>query len=236
MSLMKELIKGKVKTVYAVDDVNRVMIMYHDKVTAGNGEKEDVIESKGEINCKITDILFKELEKQGVQTHRVDTIGHTMLCTKVDIIPVEFVVRNVAAGSIVRQTSLNEGKVLDFPLVEFYLKDDSKNDPLLTEDRLTLMGYDNMTPIVMKCYAVNMVLKDIFSRIGLTLVDFKLEFGYDSGQNLLLADELSPDSMRLWKKGTQESMDKDIFRKGDGNIIPAYQKILDDLVTLLYNK
>ena len=236
MSLMKELVKGKVKTVYAVDNVEHVMIFYHDRVTAGNGEKEDTISDKGSINCQITDILFKELEKQGVQTHRVDTIGHTMLCTKVDIIPVEFVVRNVAAGSIVRQTTLNEGKVLDFPLVEFYLKDDSKNDPLLTEDRLTLMGYDNMTPIVMKCYAVNMVLKDIFSRIGLTLVDFKLEFGYDSGQNLLLADELSPDSMRLWKKGTQESMDKDIFRKGDGNIIPAYQKILDDLLTLLYNK
>ena len=233
---MKELIKGKVKTVYAVDDVNRVMIMYHDKVTAGNGEKEDVIKSKGEINCKITDILFKELEKQGVQTHRVDTIGHTMLCTKVDIIPVEFVVRNVAAGSIVRQTTLEQGREFEFPLVEYYLKDDSKNDPLLTEDRLTLMGYDNLTPINMKCLAINMVLKDIFSRIGLTLVDFKLEFGYDSGQNLLLADELSPDSMRLWKTGTQESMDKDIFRKGDGNIIPAYQKILDDLVTLLYNK
>ena len=236
MSLMKELIKGKVKTVYAVDDVNRVMIMYHDKVTAGNGEKEDVIKSKGEINCKITDILFKELEKQGVQTHRVDTIGHTMLCTKVDIIPVEFVVRNVAAGSIVRQTTLEQGREFEFPLVEYYLKDDSKNDPLLTEDRLTLMGYDNLTPINMKCLAINMVLKDIFSRIGLTLVDFKLEFGYDSRQNLLLADELSPDSMRLWKTGTQESMDKDIFRKGDGNIIPAYQKILDDLVTLLYNK
>ena len=233
---MKELIKGKVKTVYAVDDVNRVMIMYHDKVTAGNGEKEDIIKSKGEINCKITDILFKELEKQGVQTHRVDTIGHTMLCTKVDIIPVEFVVRNVAAGSIVRQTTLEQGREFEFPLVEYYLKDDSKNDPLLTEDRLTLMGYDNLTPINMKCLAINMVLKDIFSRIGLTLVDFKLEFGYDSRQNLLLADELSPDSMRLWKTGTQESMDKDIFRKGDGNIIPAYQKILDDLVTLLYNK
>ena len=159
-----------------------------------------------------------------------------MLCQKVDIIPVEFVVRNIAAGSIVRQTTLKEGRVLDFPLVEFYLKDDSKNDPLLTEDRMTIMGYDNMTVIEMKCLAINMVLKDIFSRIGLTLVDFKLEFGYDSGQNLLLADELSPDSMRLWKKGTKESMDKDIFRKGDGNIIPAYQKILDDLLTLLYNK
>ena len=236
MSLMKELIKGKVKTVYAVDDVDRVMIMYHDKVTAGNGEKEDVIKSKGEINCKITDILFKELEKQGIQTHRIDTIGHTMLCTKVDIIPIEFVVRNIAAGSIVRQTTIKEGRELEFPLVEYYLKDDSKNDPLLTEDRMTLMGYDNLTVIQMKCLAVNMALKDIFSRIGLTLVDFKLEFGYDSRQNLLLADELSPDSMRLWKTGTQESMDKDIFRKGDGNIIPAYQKILDDLVTLLYNK
>jgi len=233
---MKELVKGKVKTVYAVDNVEHVMIFYHDRVTAGNGEKEDTISKKGEINCKITDILFKELEKQNIQTHRIETIGHTMLCQKVKIIPVEFVVRNVAAGSIVRQTTLTEGKVFDFPLVEFYLKDDSKNDPLLTEDRMTLMGYDNPTPIVMKCYAVNMVLKDIFSRIGLDLVDFKLEFGYDSAGNLLLADELSPDSMRLWKKGTMESMDKDIFRKGDGNIIPVYQKILDGLVTLLYNK
>ena len=158
-----------------------------------------------------------------------------MLCTKVDIIPIEFVVRNIAAGSIVRQTTIKEGRELEFPLVEYYLKDDSKNDPLLTEDRMTLMGYDNLTVIQMKCLAVNMALKDIFSRIGLTLVDFKLEFGYDSRQNLLLADELSPDSMRLWKTGTQESMDKDIFRKGDGNIIPAYQKILDDLLTLLYN-
>ena len=236
MSLMQELVKGKVKTVYAVDNVEHVMIFYHDRVTAGNGEKEDVIEKKGEINCKITDILFNELEKQDIKTHRISTVGHTMLCQKVNIIPVEFVVRNVAAGSIVRQTTLKEGKVLDFPLVEFYLKDDSKNDPLLTEDRMALMGYDNMTVIEMKCLAINMVLKDIFSRIGLTLVDFKLEFGYDSGQNLLLADELSPDSMRLWKKGTQESMDKDIFRKGNGDIIPAYQKILDDLLTLLYNK
>ena len=233
---MKELVKGKVKTVYSVDNVEHVMIFYHDKVTAGNGEKEDVIEKKGEINCKITDILFTEIEKQGIKTHRIETIGHTMLCQRVSIVPVEFVVRNIAAGSIVRQTTLQEGKVLEFPLLEYYLKDDSKNDPLLTEDRLALMGYDNLTEIEMKCLGVNMVLKDIFSRIGLTLVDFKLEFGYDSGQNLLLADELSPDSMRLWKKGTQESMDKDIFRKGDGNIIPAYQKILDDLVTLLYNK
>ena len=121
MSLMKELVKGKVKTVYAVDNVEHVMIFYHDRVTAGNGEKEDTISDKGSINCQITDILFKELEKQDIKTHRIERVGHTMLCQKVDIIPVEFVVRNVAAGSIVRQTTLKEGKVLDFQLVEFYL-------------------------------------------------------------------------------------------------------------------
>ena len=226
---MKELIKGKGKTVYAVEDVNRVMIMYHDKVTAGNGEKEDVIESKGEINCKITDILFKELEKQGVQTHRVDTIGHTMLCTKVDIIPVEFVVRNVAAGSIVRQTTLNEGKVLDFPLVEFYLKDDEKDDPLLTEDRIRIMGDYPIRILKQRAGEVNTILKDIFDKIGFTLVDFKLEYGYDKDGNLLLSDELSPDGMRLWKKGTSESFDKDLFRKGNGDILLAYQTILTNL-------
>ena len=227
MSLMKELVKGKVKTVYSVDNVEHIMIFYHDRVTAGNGEKEDTISDKGSINCQITDILFKELEKQGIETHRIERIGHTMLCQKVKIIPVEFVVRNIAAGSIVRQTTLKEGRVLDFPLVEYYLKDDTKNDPLLTEDRMTLMGYDNLTEIEMKCLAVNMVLKDIFSRIGLDVIDFKLEFGYDSGQNLLLADELSPDSMRLWKDG--KSFDKDLFRKGKGDIVEAYKYILQEL-------
>ena len=120
-------------------------------------------------------------------------------------------------------------------MIEFYLKDDSKNDPLLTKRRLRLMGYDltkEIEPLEQMAHDVNYKLKRIFDMIGLTLVDFKLEFGYDSRQNLLLADELSPDGMRLWKKGTQESMDKDIFRKGDGNIVPVYQKILDNLLNI----
>ena len=232
---MKELVKGKVKTVYAVDDVDRVMIMYHDKVTAGNGEKEDQPVGKGAINCQISGILFKLIKGSTIRTHYLDTVGHTMLCKKVDIVPIEVVVRNIAAGSIVRQTTIDEGTVFNTPLVEFYLKDDDKNDPLLTKRRLRLMGYDlnkDIEPLEQMAHDVNYKLKRIFEKIGLTLVDFKLEFGYDSNGTLLLADELSPDGMRLWKEGTQESMDKDIFRKGDGNIIPVYQKILDDLLNI----
>ena len=236
MSLMKELVKGKVKTVYAVDDVNRVMVMYHDKVTAGNGEKEDNPSGKGEINCQISCILFNLIKGSTIRTHHLDTVGPTMLCKKVDIVPIEVVVRNIASGSIVRQTTIEEGTVFSTPLIELYLKDDDKNDPLLTNRRLELMGYDldkDIKPLEEMAYDVNVKLKMIFKKIGLTLVDFKLEFGYDADGNLLLADELSPDGMRLWKEGTQESMDKDLFRKGDGDIVKAYREILEALNKLV---
>ena len=232
MSLMKELVKGKVKTVYAVDDVDRVMIMYHDKVTAGNGEKEDNPSGKGEVNCQISGILFNLIKGSTIRTHHIDTVGPTMLCTKVDIVPIEVVVRNIASGSIVRQTTIEEGTVFNTPLVEFYLKDDDKNDPLLTKRRLRLMGYDlnkEIEPLEQMAHDVNYKLRKIFKQIGLTLVDFKLEFGYDSKGTLLLADELSPDGMRLWKEGTQESMDKDLFRKDKGDIVTAYRSILEGL-------
>ena len=239
MSLMKELVKGKVKTVYAVDDVDRVMIMYHDKVTAGNGEKEDQPVGKGAINCAISTILFNLIRGVTIRTHHISTVGPTMLCKKVDIIPIEVVVRNIAAGSIVRQTTIEEGTLFDTPLVEFYLKDDDKNDPLLTKRRLRLMGYDlhkEIEPLEQMAHDINYKLRRIFEKIDLTLVDFKLEFGYDSEGNLLLADELSPDGMRLWKKDTQESMDKDLFRKGEGDIVEAYNQILDALIKLVLSK
>ena len=156
-----------------------------------------------------------------------------MTCKKVDIIPIEVVVRNIAAGSIVRQTTLEEGQIINWPLVEYYLKDDDKDDPLLTEGRINLMGYgDVLEDLEYIAREVNALLKSIFHKIGLTLVDFKLEFGHDSGQNLLLADELSPDSMRLWKEGTSESYDKDLFRKDKGDIVEAYNQILDKLNNL----
>ena len=152
-------------------------------------------------------------------------------CKKVEIVPIEVVVRNVAAGSICRQTTLEEGKVINWPLVEWYLKDDEKDDPLLTTDRILLMGYgpEMLQEMGMVAREVNSILRDTFRKIGLTLVDFKLEFGYDSEQNILLADELSPDSMRLWKEGTKISFDKDLFRKDKGDIVEAYKYILERL-------
>ena len=151
-----------------------------------------------------------------------------MACKKVDIIPIEVVVRNVATGSIVRQTTIKEGTEFGWPLVEYYLKDDEKDDPLLTTARINLMGYgDDLAKLEQLAREVNVVLKETFDDIGLTLVDFKLEFGYDADKNILLADELSPDGMRLWREG--KSFDKDLFRKGEGDIVEAYRNILNKL-------
>ena len=175
------------------------------------------------------------LEKEGIRTHYITMPTHrAMCCRRVEIVPIEVVVRNIAAGSIVRQTTLEEGQIINFPLVEFYLKDDAKDDPLLTEDRICLMGYgDEIDELIYQAREVNAILKQIFREIGLTLVDMKLEFGYDVDGNLLLADELSPDGMRLWKEGTSESYDKDLFRKANGDIVVAYQTILTKLQRII---
>ena len=231
---MTFILQGKVKTVYELDEPDKVLIQYEDKVTAGNGKKEAYVEDKGKICCLISELLFRELEQCGIKTHYISMPTHrAMAVKKVDIIPIEVVVRNVAAGSIVRQTPLEEGTVFSNPLVEFYLKDDGKDDPLLTEDRARLIGDYPLRELKQLAAEVNVVLQDIFNKIDLTLVDLKLEYGYDVNGNLLLADELSPDGMRLWKKGTSESFDKDLFRKGNGDILLAYQTILTKLQRII---
>ena len=230
---MKELLQGKVKTVWSTDQLGEVIVEYNNKVTAGNGRKIDFPEGKGEVCCEISSILFEKLQQVGVDTHYIKLETPTrMRCKKVNIIPIEVVVRNVAAGSLCRQTYLREGIPLHPPLVEFYLKDDDKDDPLLTIDRMERMGYNEIlySLLISNALKVNDVLKEIFSNMDLDLIDFKLEFGNDSENgHLVLADELSPDSMRLWKKGTRESFDKDLFRKDEGDIVPAYREILDRL-------
>ena len=226
-----EFIVGKVKTVFSTDKPDEVLIQYEDKVTAGNGKKIDYPEGKGAVCCEISEFLFQLLEKYGIRTHYVSMPTHrAMCCKRVEIIPIEVVVRNVAAGSIVRQTTLEEGRIINWPLVEYYLKDDEKDDPLLTEDRIRLMGDYPLSDLEQQAREVNAVLLKTFREMGLTLVDFKLEFGYDSGQNLLLADELSPDGMRLWKDG--KSFDKDLFRKEEGDIVEQYKYILQELKKL----
>ena len=225
-----EILHGKVKTVFTTSEPDKVLIQYEDRVTAGNGKKELWVENKGRVCCEISSILFEELEKFGIKTHYLNIIPISIMsCKKVDIIPIEVVVRNVAAGSIVRQTTLEEGRIINWPLVEYYLKDDEKDDPLLTEDRIRLMGDYPLRDMEQTAREVNGILSKIFREIGFTLVDFKLEFGNDSERNLLLADELSPHGLRLWKNGTSESYDKDLFRKEKGDIVAAYQYILKEL-------
>jgi len=225
---MSEIIQGKVKTLFETEDPNVVLIQYEDKVTAGNGRSVDFPEDKGEICCKISECLFQLMELNNIDTHYMSIVPRAiMVCKRVEIIPIEVIVRNIAAGSIVRQTTLEEGTVLPEPLVEWYLKDDAKDDPLLTEDRIALMGDYNLLILKDLALTINAILRETFLEIGLTLVDFKLEFGYDVNKNILLADELSPDGMRLWKEG--KSFDKDLFRKGQGNIVDAYRYILEKL-------
>ena len=226
---MEVILKGKVKTVYQGDDAQKVIIEYHDKVTAGNGEKEDYPLGKGSLCCSISSLLFERLAKEGIPTHYINMVGaNKMICKKVDIVPLEVICRNRAAGSIVKETTLNEGQPLPQPIVEFFLKDDSKNDPLLTPDRVRLMGYDPQ-PFIDMTLRINDLLRQMFYILGIDLVDFKLEYGYDAHGDLYLADEISPDSMRLWQTGTNERFDKDLFRKDEGDIGPAYRHILDKL-------
>ena len=223
------LTEGKVKSVYDVD-AHRVMIKYHDTITAFDGKKKSNPETKGRICCLISELLFTYLEKKGIKTHYIDCPElNMMLCRKLTIVPIEVIVRNIAAGSIVKNTTLTEGTVISPPLVEYFLKDDSKGDPLLTQDRIRLMGIDP-EPMYHIAKDVNLHLQEMFSQLGLDLIDFKLEFGYDANGELYVADEISPDSMRLWGKDGM-SHDKDIFRKygSDEALIAAYGDILAGL-------
>ena len=226
---MNEILKGKVKTVYETDDAEKVLIEFHDKVTAGNGELVEYPPEKGATCCLISALLFELLEKRGIKTHYLELPSlNKMICRKLTIVPLEVICRNIAAGSIVKTTTLTEGTLIQPPIVEFFLKDDSKNDPLLTPDRVRLMGHDP-EPLIERTKEINFELQSLFSLMGIDLVDFKLEYGYDVHGDLFLADELSPDNMRLWKRGTKERFDKDLFRKYEGDIVEAYKYILQHL-------
>ena len=227
---MNEITVGKVKTVFDVDgDAAKVHIKFHDKVTAWNGKHVEYPPEKGKVCCLISALLFEMCEKEGIKTHYLGTHGlDTLICRKLTIIPVEVIVRNIAAGSIVKNTNINEGTLIQPPIVEYFLKDDAKDDPLLTYDRVRLMGIDP-APMKEQALMVNHQLQSLFTLMGIDLVDFKLEFGYDAHGDLFLADELSPDNMRLWKKDTRERFDKDLFRKDEGDIVQAYKHILSTL-------
>ncbi len=234
MSQMEQLYEGKAKILYTTDDPEILLAHYKDDATAFNAQKRGKITGKGEINCAIAAHLFQLLESEGIPTHYIDCPApNQMRVKRVKIIPLEVVVRNIAAGSLCQQTGLPVGKILPHPLVEFYLKDDALGDPLLTRDRLLLLNLatpEQVNLLQKEALKINQILIAFFSRCGITLVDFKLEFGLDSSQEVLLADEISPDTCRLWNQAETDPdkrvMDKDRFRRDLGNIEDAYQQVL----------
>ena len=233
MSQTKKLYEGKAKILYATDDPEILLTVYKDDATAFNAQKRGQIAGKGIVNCQITAALYEWLESQGIDTHYIDSPESNQMRVKaVTIVPVEVVIRNIAAGSLCRQTGLPEGKVLNNPLVEYYYKSDELGDPLLTRDRiflLDLVSPQRLAEIEKNARQINQHLQSFFDQCDITLVDFKLEFGVDSQQTLLLADEISPDTCRLWDKNEADSeakvMDKDRFRKDLGQVESAYQQV-----------
>ena len=233
MSQAKKLYEGKAKILYGTADSDVLLTVYKDDATAFNAQKRGQIEGKGEMNCQITAALFEWLESLDIPTHYLDCPEPNQMRVKaVTIVPVEVVVRNIAAGSLCRQTGLPEGKVLDSPLVEYYLKSDELGDPLLTRDRiflLDLVSAERLAEIETMARKINQHLQEFFARCQITLVDFKLEFGIDRQQKLLLADEISPDTCRLWDRNQDDPksrvMDKDRFRKDLGQVADAYKEV-----------
>jgi len=231
---MKELLyEGKAKRIYKTDEENVVLVEYKDSATAFNGEKKAEIMGKGRLNNEITSLLFLKLKEQGIESHFIKRISEKeQLVKKVTIIPLEVVVRNVAAGSFSKRLGIEEGTPLSAPLVEFYLKDDALGDPLVTVDHileLKAATAEEITILREKTLEVDAVLSSFFAEIGINLIDFKLEFGKDPQGKILLADEISPDTCRLWDQKTNEKLDKDVFRRDLGSLTDAYETILTRL-------
>jgi phosphoribosylaminoimidazole-succinocarboxamide synthase len=229
MEKREMMYEGKAKMVYATDDADKVVIYYKDDATAFNGEKKGQIEDKGVLNNSITSALFELLEKNGVKTHFEKKLNEReQLTKKVEIVPLEVIVRNVAAGSMAKRYGVEEGTELLIPVLELSYKNDDLGDPLMNDYHAVALGlttFEELKTIYGMASKVNEVLSAFFLKHGIKLIDFKLEFGRFHGE-ILLADEISPDTCRLWDAKTNEKLDKDRFRRNMGNVKEAYVEIL----------
>ena len=229
----KLIYEGKAKKIFANKNPEEVIVEFKDDATAFNAAKKSTFEGKGELNCFISKTIFKYLINQNIPTHYINSNSKSsFIAQKVDIIPLEVVVRNTAYGSICKQTNIKPGTVFKEPLIDFYYKDDDLNDPLLTLDRIKLMniiGTDELIFIKELTSKINIILTEFFSNIQIKLVDFKVEYGRNYKGQIVLADEFSPDNCRLWdlkaNNGKIESLDKDRFRHDLGDLIEAYSEI-----------
>jgi phosphoribosylaminoimidazole-succinocarboxamide synthase len=230
---MKLINEGKVKRVFQdTESSNRVIIEFTDHVTSGDGAKKEEFPGKGNLVCEMSSYLFSFLEKKGIDTHCVKKIAENqLLCKKAEIFPVEVVCRNIAAGSFCRRYGVKKGTELTKPLVEFFVKDDKLHDPLITEGaiiRLQLAKREELEFMRSVTLSVNYYLQELLKQRKLILIDFKLEFGRTEKGSIVVADEISPDTMRIWDSETK-SLDKDVFREDKGDLISSYTKVIDEI-------
>lgn len=228
------LYKGKAKSVYTTDVKDRLIVEFRDDITAFDGGKKDILKNKGNYNAEVSAFFFEYLERNGVKTHFFSMLDpHHMVVRRLDMIPLEVIVRNIAAGSLVRNYPFREGSPLDPPIVVIDYKDDSRHDPMINDD--IILGLNLLTAAEIKkikkvALEVNRLLSDLLAAQGITLVDFKIEFGRQ-GKTIYLGDEISMDSMRLWDKKTGESLDKDVYRFEKGDVMAIYDKVARRITT-----
>ena len=237
MKQLEMLYEGKAKQVFLTDDPEMIVIHYKDDATAFNNIKKARIENKGVLNNRISTLIFEYLRDKGIETHYVETINdRDQVCRKVSIVPLEVIVRNIIAGSMAKRLGIEEGTKPSNVIYDICYKKDELGDPLINDHHAVAMGivtYDELAHICDMTGRINKALQELFSEMGITLVDFKIEFGRTSDGKIILADEVSPDTCRLWDSRTNEKLDKDRFRRDLGRVREAYEEILDRLTKRL---
>lgn len=230
MEKLEQMYEGKAKKVFATDEKDKVIVSYKDDATAGDGAKRGTIVGKGAINNRMTNFLMQLLEKQGVPTHFVEELDdRNTVVKKVEIVPLEVIIRNISAGSFAKRYGVEEGIVFDEPTLEFSLKNDDLHDPLINRYHvlaLKLATKEELDRISEMAFKVNEVLKAYFLKLNVKLVDFKLEFGRTQDGSIVLADEISPDTCRFWDADTNEKLDKDRFRRDMSGVEDAYKEMM----------
>jgi len=226
----KKLYEGKAKIIFATSDKNVVIQHFKDDATAFNNEKKASIEGKGILNNRISEHILKSLTEIGIKNHLIKRLNmREQLVELVSIIPIEFIIRNIATGSLTKRLGIEEGTVLDYPLIEYCLKDDKLGDPIISREHILNFKWLNVFELDLineQCLRINDFLQGIFRGIEIKLVDFKVEFGKaKSDDKIILADEISPDTCRLWDQETEKKLDKDRFRKDLGDVVEAYQEV-----------
>ena len=232
----KELINsGKVKSVFTTDEDDKVIIEFRDDMTAGDGERKEVMNDKGLYNAVISAKIFKVLDENGVETQFIDLPQpNVMIAKKLDMIPIEVIVRNIATGSLVRKYPIADGTRLEPPVVQMDFKDDEYHDPMLNDSLIKALGIatqEEIDILTEKALKINEILTKFFADAGIILVDYKVEFGKDKDGNIILGDEISPDSYRLWDSETLDMLDKELFRKGkDDEVMDAYIEVYNRVI------